>query len=363
MTAAISLSGIDIDYHGTRVLKGLSMEVEPGEFVVLLGPSGCGKSTLLGAIAGLTDICGGEIRLHGADVTDLAPKDRGIGMVFQSYALYPTLSVKENLAFGLRCARRPKAEIEARVAQISTMLQLDGLLQRKPSALSGGQRQRVAIGRALAREARVLLCDEPLSNLDAKLRSELRMELKQLHRRLRNTIVYVTHDQVEAMTLADRIAVMNGGVIEQFGTPDELYETPASAFVASFLGSPTTNVISGGLSWEGGDARFEAEEFALDVSGYGFKAAARPAGAAMLSIRPEHLSLIAGDGDGPGLAGQVEMVERTGADCHLWVRSKAGLLAVRSHGTSTLPQIGETVRLGVNLQKISLFADGDGRRL
>jgi multiple sugar transport system ATP-binding protein len=213
--------------------------VVEGEFLVLLGPSGCGKSTLLHAIAGLIDVDAGSVHIGGRDVTWADPKDRGIGMVFQSYALYPTMNVERNMSFGLRVAGLPKAEIAKRVERASKMLQLDALLARKPAQLSGGQRQRVAIGRALVREAQVFLFDEPLSNLDAKLRTELRRELKALHRDLGATMVYVTHDQVEAMTLATRVAVMRGGRIQQIGTPGEVYARPANMFVAGFLGSPS----------------------------------------------------------------------------------------------------------------------------
>src|ERR1700761_1006731 len=245
------------------ILEGLDLDVVAGEFLVLLGPSGCGKSTLLHAVAGLIDTEAGSVHIGGRDVTWADPKDRGIGMVFQSYALYPTMSVEKNMSFGLRVAGLPKAEIAKRVERASRMLQLDALLGRKPAQLSGGQRQRVAIGRALVREAQGFLFDEPLSNLDAKLRTELRRELKALHRELGATMVYVTHDQVEAMTLATRVAVMRGGRIQQIGTPGEVYARPANLFVAGFLGSPSMNFVDGQI---GGQA-------------------------VTLGVRPEHLAL------------------------------------------------------------------------
>ena len=232
----------------TPIIEGLDLDIEEGEFVVLLGPSGCGKSTLLHSIAGLLDVNDGKVEIGGVDVTWADPKDRGIGMVFQSYALYPTMTVERNLSFGLRISGMRKDEIKKRVDGAARMLHLTELLQRKPAQLSGGQRQRVAIGRALVREVKVFLLDEPLSNLDAKLRAELRRELKQLHHELGATMVYVTHDQVEAMTLATRMAVMRAGKIQQFDRPEQVYARPANIFVAGFLGSPSMNFIAGRAS-------------------------------------------------------------------------------------------------------------------
>ena len=241
----VSIRDLEIQLGANTIIESLDLEVEPGEFLVLLGPSGCGKSTLLHSIAGLIDVSGGSIEIGGQDMTWADPKDRGIALVFQSYALYPTMNVERNLSFGLRIAGTPKAEIERRVTRAAEMLQLGPLLKRRPAQLSGGQRQRVAIGRAIVREADVFLFDEPLSNLDAKLRTELRRELKQLHKRLGATMIYVTHDQVEAMTLATRMAVMRGGVIQQIGTPAEVYAHPNNLFVATFLGSPGMNLLEG----------------------------------------------------------------------------------------------------------------------
>ena len=256
---AVSVRDVAVGFGDVNIFQNLSMEIEKGEFIVLLGPSGCGKSTLLNAIAGLLDVKAGQVWIDGRNVTWDEPKDRGIGMVFQSYSLYPRMNVEMNLSFGLRIAKVPKDEIAKRVAKASKLLQLDPLLKRKPSELSGGQRQRVAIGRALVRNVDVFLFDEPLSNLDAKLRNELRVEIKKLHQEIGNTMIYVTHDQVEALTLADRIAVMKGGVIQQFASPHDIYHHPANLFVAGFIGSPAMNAIEGSIGERNGVWRFEAQ--------------------------------------------------------------------------------------------------------
>ena len=229
--------------NGVEVLKGINLDIADGEFLILVGGSGCGKSTLLNMIAGLETVTEGEISIGGKCVNDLPPKDRDIAMVFQSYALYPSMSVRQNIAFGLSLRKVPKAEQEATIARVAKLLQIEPLLDRKPAQLSGGQRQRVAMGRALAREPQIFLFDEPLSNLDAKLRVEMRSEIKLLHKRLGITTVYVTHDQIEAMTLGDKIAVMKDGVVQQFGTPDEIYTRPVNTFVAGFMGSPPMNLL------------------------------------------------------------------------------------------------------------------------
>jgi len=268
--SSLSVRGLDIVLGKTPVIEGLDLDIEKGEFVVLLGPSGCGKSTLLHSIAGLLDVDDGKVEIAGVDVTWADPKDRGIGMVFQSYALYPTMTVERNLSFGLRISGMRKDEIRKRVDGAARMLHLTELLQRKPAQLSGGQRQRVVIGRALVREVKVFLLDEPLSNLDAKLRAELRRELKQLHHDLGATMVYVTHDQVEAMTLATRMAVMRAGKIQQFDRPEQVYARPANIFVAGFLGSPSMNFIQGQLRLAGGRVEFDSPAFKLDLSNYAF---------------------------------------------------------------------------------------------
>ena len=253
---SVAIKDLSLNFGAVSVLKDLNLDVEDGEFLVLLGPSGCGKSTLLNCIAGLLDVSDGQIFIKGKNVTWEEPKDRGIGMVFQSYALYPQMTVKGNLSFGLKNAGLPKDEIERRIARTAEILQIEPLLDRKPSQLSGGQRQRVAIGRALVRDVDVFLFDEPLSNLDAKLRSELRVEIKRLHQKLANTMIYVTHDQIEAMTLADRIAVMKGGLIQQLGRPQDIYSRPVNRFVAGFIGSPGMNFLDGEVTVRDGSPRF-----------------------------------------------------------------------------------------------------------
>jgi multiple sugar transport system ATP-binding protein len=264
--ASVELTGIHKTYEGdVHVVKGIDLTIEDGEFLVLVGPSGCGKSTTLRMIAGLESISEGELKIGDRRVNDVAPKDRDIGMVFQSYALYPHMTVRENIAFGLVLRKMPKAEIDARVEEVAATLQLSELLNRRPGKLSGGQRQRVAMGRALARSPQVFLFDEPLSNLDAALRVEMRTELAGLHRRLGTTMVYVTHDQVEAMTLATRIAVLHEGVLQQVGSPLDLYQKPANTFVAGFIGSPSMNLIEGELDWIDDQAFFAAERLHLPI--------------------------------------------------------------------------------------------------
>ena len=250
MGNSIEVKGLTLSFGSISVLKNMNLDVAEGEFVVLLGPSGCGKSTLLNCLAGLLDITDGQVWIKGKNVTWAEPSERGIGMVFQSYALYPQMTVRGNLSFGLKNAKVPQGEIDRRIARAAEILQIQPLLDRKPAALSGGQRQRVAIARALVRDVDVFLFDEPLSNLDAKLRSELRVEIKRLHNQLGNTMVYVTHDQIEALTLADRIAVMKGGVIQQLAAPLEIYNRPSNLFVAGFIGSPSMDFLKiGRASW------------------------------------------------------------------------------------------------------------------
>ncbi|WP_279482421.1 sn-glycerol-3-phosphate ABC transporter ATP-binding protein UgpC [Aureimonas sp. SK2] len=356
--SSVAVRELDIHYGAHKAIDGLDLEVRQGEFLVLLGPSGCGKSTLLNAIAGLLDITDGEIWISGRNVTWAEPKDRGIGMVFQSYALYPRMSVEDNLSFGLRMNGVPKAEIQARVAKAATMLQLEPYLKRRPAELSGGQRQRVAIGRALVREVDVFLFDEPLSNLDAKLRAELRVEIKRLHQSLGNTMIYVTHDQIEALTLADRIVVMKNGVIQQIGPPGDVYRRPVNRFVAGFIGSPAMNFVEGRVE----NGRFKAGSQALSLEGYEASGTGPLSGEASLGLRPEHIRL--GEAVGPGLAsaeGRVEVVEPMGADTLLWTSLGGQPLAIRTDGESR-HRVGETLRFGLDLPKASLFAT-DGARL
>ena len=313
------------------VISGIDLEVPDGSFTVFVGPSGCGKSTLLRLVAGLENVSSGRILIGGDDVTDLRPIDRGVAMVFQTYALYPHLTVFENIAFGLRLAKTPNAEVDQRVRAAAGTLQLEPLLDRKPRALSGGQRQRVAIGRAIVREPRVFLFDEPLSNLDAALRTQMRVEIAELRQRLGTTTIYVTHDQVEAMTLADRIVVLNRGRIEQVGSPLDLYEQPANLFVAGFIGSPKMNLIGG--------------------------PSAERRGAATVGVRPEHLRLSEGGGEWQGT---VTVAEHLGSDTYLHVAVEAaGTLIVRVPGEFRR-HAGSVVSLSPEEDRVHLF-DGDGR--
>jgi multiple sugar transport system ATP-binding protein len=345
----VHLRKLCITRGNNEIIRDLDLEIAPGEFLVLLGPSGCGKSTLLHSIAGLIDVSGGAIEIGGRDMSHADPSERGIGMVFQSYALYPTMTVEKNMSFGLRIAGTPKAEVTRRVRHTAEMLQLGALLDRKPAQLSGGQRQRVAIGRALVREAGVYLFDEPLSNLDAKLRAELRRELKLLHQRLGSTMIYVTHDQAEAMTLATRIVVMQGGRIQQIGTPAEVYETPANRFVAGFLGSPSMNFIDGSIDAAG---RFSAGAVTLQL--------ARPvaAGAVTLAARPEHLRI---DEHGP-LQASVTLVEPMGNHQVVWLDCAGQALSAIVHDARPLAA-GQSVRFAIDAQRVSLFDGSTGNRL
>ena len=264
MTTSVEIKNLDLSFGSVEVLQNLNLDIGQGEFLVLLGSSGCGKSTLLNCIAGLLDVTAGQIHINGTNVTWAEPSERGIGMVFQSYALYPQMTVEGNLTFGLRNAKMPKDEIAKRVKRAAEILQIEPLLKRKPAALSGGQRQRVAIGRALVRDVDVFLFDEPLSNLDAKLRADLRVEIKRLHHSLGNTMIYVTHDQVEAMTLADRIAIMKGGEIIQLATPHEIYNRPVNKYVADFIGSPSMNFLQGDIQAN----YFNVGDLRIPLSGY-----------------------------------------------------------------------------------------------
>ncbi len=263
---ALAIKNVTKSFGDTHILKGIDIEIDDGQFLILVGPSGCGKSTLMNIIAGLEGPTTGEVHIGGRVVNNISPKDRDIAMVFQSYALYPTMNVRQNIAFGLETRKVPKKEQDEVIQRVAKMLQMDHLLDRKPGQLSGGQRQRVAMGRALARDPILFLFDEPLSNLDAKLRVEMRTEIKQLHQRLKTTMVYVTHDQIEAMTLGDRIAVMKDGIIQQFGSPQEIYERPSNLFVASFIGSPSMNFIDCHLAEQNGQIGVSCRPTATRVS-------------------------------------------------------------------------------------------------
>ncbi|NJM81418.1 MAG: sn-glycerol-3-phosphate ABC transporter ATP-binding protein UgpC [Tabrizicola sp.] len=351
MTHSISVKDLTLNFGAVSVLKQMNLDVAEGEFIVLLGPSGCGKSTLLNCIAGLLDITDGQVWIKGANVTWAEPADRGIGMVFQSYALYPQMTVRGNLSFGLQNARMPKAEIDTRVARVAEILQIGPLLERKPGALSGGQRQRVAIGRALVRDVDVFLFDEPLSNLDAKLRSELRVEIKRLHTKLNNTMVYVTHDQIEALTLADRIAVMKGGVIQQLADPQTIYNQPANLFVAGFIGSPAMNFLPG-MTIDGGRA-FQFGASRIDLAGY-VGGAILERDQAILGVRPEHIEVLTEPVPGRSIPAVVEIDEHLGADSLLWVEAEGQPMSVRIAVEGRLAA-GTPVHLGLDIAKASLF--------
>jgi multiple sugar transport system ATP-binding protein len=295
-------------YGAVHVLHDIDIDMADGEFLVLVGPSGCGKSTLLNCIAGLEHTSGGSLMIGGRDVTQEPPKDRDIAMVFQSYALYPTMTVGENIGFGMKIRKVPRAQIAARTREVATLLQIDHLLDRQPGQLSGGQRQRVAMGRALVRDPKLFLFDEPLSNLDAKLRVEMRAEIKRLHKRTKASIVYVTHDQIEAMTLASRIVVLKDGYVQQIGTPQEIYDTPANTFVADFMGSPPMNLIPAEVT----EAGLRVGDVSLDM-GAAWTAAGLPR-EVTLGIRPEHFALAEGVAD---LTITPVLIENTGAESYI----------------------------------------------
>ena len=351
MGHSIEVRDLTLSFGSVSVLKNMNLDVAEGEFVVLLGPSGCGKSTLLNCLAGLLDITDGQIWIKGKNVTWSEPSERGIGMVFQSYALYPQMTVRGNLSFGLKNARVPQPEIDKRIARAAEILQIQPLLDRKPAALSGGQRQRVAIGRALVRDVDVFLFDEPLSNLDAKLRSELRVEIKRLHNALGNTMVYVTHDQIEALTLADRIAVMKGGVIQQLAAPQEIYNRPSNLFVAGFIGSPSMNFLKG-KTVDGGRA-FQFGATRIDLAGYD-GGAVLERDQAILGVRPEHITVSTVPLSGPSIPAEVEIDEHLGADSLLWLKAEGANMSVRVPVEGRLPP-GTKVHLGLDIPKASLF--------
>ncbi len=358
--AAIRLHQIHKRFQRTEVLRDMSLDIPDGEFVVFVGPSGCGKSTLLRMIAGLEDVSAGAIHFDGEDVTDTAPKARGVAMVFQSYALYPHMSVYDNLAFGLKLAKTQRQSIRERVESVARTLQIEHLLQRKPRELSGGQRQRVAIGRAIVRQPRVFLFDEPLSNLDAALRVQMRLELQRLHRDLGATMIYVTHDQVEAMTLADRIVILNGGRIEQVGTPRELYQRPANRFVAGFIGSPGMNFLAGTVTDSPGDdteIRLDAGHPPLRIPPLN-----TPTGAAVtVGIRPEHVHGPAQDGD-CALHGTVISLEHLGNETHVYVDCDQDQpLVFIDHPTTTI-EPGQVITIGLSAADCLVF-DTDGQRV
>ncbi len=356
--ASIAIRQARKAYGSMEVLHGVSIDIPDGEFVILVGPSGCGKSTLLRMIAGLESITSGDIAIGNLVVNDLPPKRRDIAMVFQSYALYPHMTVAENMGFSLKLARRSKAEIDQKVSQAADILGLRPLLARKPAQLSGGQRQRVAMGRAIVRDPAVFLFDEPLSNLDAQLRVQMRAEIKALHQRLTTTTVYVTHDQVEAMTMADRIVVMNDGNVEQVGAPLELFDRPANLFVARFIGSPAMNLVEGRIISAGGVPTFVAGNLSVRLA----NAPAVSGGQdVVLGFRPEHLGFAGAGGTGI-LNAEVVVVEPTGTETLLNVSAEGRtFLAVFRERLAVNP--GDRVSLAINPGHVHLFDKASGKRL
>ncbi|CAN7467421.1 ABC transporter ATP-binding protein [Pararhizobium sp. LjRoot238] len=351
---SVSVRDLSLSFGAVTVLDTLNLDIKNGEFLVLLGSSGCGKSTLLNCIAGLLDVTGGQIFIKDKNVTWEEPKDRGIGMVFQSYALYPQMTVERNLSFGLRVAKLPAAEIDKRVARAAEILQIKPLLKRKPSELSGGQRQRVAIGRALVRDVDVFLFDEPLSNLDAKLRSELRVEIKRLHQSLENTMIYVTHDQIEALTLADRIAVMKSGVIQQLADPMTIYNLPENLFVAGFIGSPSMNFFRGEIKERGGRKVIEVNGVDFGMGAYPARGRLEAGRKVVLGVRPEHVKV---DENVPGLEvhdAVVDIEEPMGADNLLWLKLAGQTMSVRIAGSRRYAP-GKALKLSFDMSMASVF--------
>lgn len=360
--AQVSLRNLSKKYGSHLAIPDLNLEIRDKEFVVLVGPSGCGKSTTLRMIAGLEEISGGDLLFDKDRVNDVSPVQRNVAMVFQNYALYPHMTVEKNLSFGLQNLKMPAEDIKSRVAEAAEALGLTPLLQRKPSQLSGGQRQRVAMGRAIVRHPAVFLFDEPLSNLDAKLRGEMRTVIKRLHKTVNTTIVYVTHDQVEAMTLADRIVVMKEGKIEQEGPPQKLFDNPATVFVASFLGSPQANLISGSVA-EGGHFRAEKGSFSVALPNWAVGSAS-VGDLVVLGIRPDDVSPSAKDTVGlvqlpPG---KIDVVEPLGAESYLLVKIGDTEILAKSVGR-TQHHVGETVQLAVNPETVMLFDKASGQTL
>jgi len=352
--ASVTFRDIRKSFGKVEVIHGIGFDIADGEFVVLVGPSGCGKSTLLRMLAGLEDITGGEIVIDGRVVNDLESKDRDIAMVFQSYALYPHMTVRENMGFSLRLRNEQKSLIDERVMRAAKILNLDQLLERYPRELSGGQRQRVAMGRAIVRDPKVFLFDEPLSNLDAKLRVAMRAEIKALHQRLKTTTVYVTHDQIEAMTMADRIVVMHDGIVEQIGTPLELFDEPGNLFVAQFIGSPAMNVLAGTLRRGGNGAYVEALGSRWPVPS---TLNGNDGQAVSYGIRPGDLSLA-----DAGVAAKVFVVEPTGAETELLLQVGDAQLTLVMHGRTTA-QPDDTVHLAIEAAHAHVFDQASGRRL
>ncbi len=369
--ASLKIKNVCKSFGAVDVLKGIDLEIESGEFLVLVGPSGCGKSTLLNLIAGLETVTSGDVMIGDRVVNAVSPKDRDIAMVFQSYALYPNMNVRKNLSFGLETRKVAQPEIDTTIERVAQMLQITDLLDRKPAQLSGGQRQRVAMGRALARNPKIFLFDEPLSNLDAKLRVEMRTEIKRLHQRIHTTIVYVTHDQIEAMTLADRIAIMKDGILQQFDTPDQVYQNPANLFVAGFIGSPSMNFIPARIVRRNGGLGVTLDTGAGQASILDIHTAADALASwrdkdVILGIRPEQIT------DGAGAQGnhgsiqtlpcEVQVIEPTGPDTLVFVRINEKAVTCRVHPDAAR-RPGETMELSVDMSKALFFNPADGERI
>ncbi len=350
--ATVSIRNLVKTFGRVEVLHGISLDVSDGEFVVFVGPSGCGKSTTLRMIAGLEDITNGEIHIGGRLVNDLEPKDRDIAMVFQNYAIYPHMSVRKNIGFGLRTSKLSRSEKDARITEVATILGMTDLLERRPNELSGGQRQRVAIGRAMVRDPAVFLFDEPLSNLDAQLRTQMRLEIKKLHQRVGNTIIFVTHDQVEAMTMADRIVIMKEGHIQQVGTPFDVYHKPANTFVAQFIGAPSMNMLEG--TWRNGGVDL-SEGLGVPLPGRTLADGTR----VVLGLRPDDLVVTKSDGL---LTGTVNVIEPLGADTLVYVAIDGHEVIAKASGREP-PELGQTVNLIADAGEMHLFDASSGEVL
>lgn len=364
MAPILDIKNLYKNYGPVEILKDINVSIDPGDFLVLVGPSGCGKSTLLNCIAGLEPISGGTLSIDGQDMTNVSPKDRDIAMVFQSYALYPTMTVAKNITFGMKVRGVDQATQEKKLKQVAQQLQIEQLLARRPGQLSGGQRQRVAMGRALVRDPKLFLFDEPLSNLDAKLRVEMRTEIKELHQRLGASMVYVTHDQIEAMTLATKIVVMKGGVIQQIGTPAEIYNRPANLFVADFMGNPAMNLIPAKAKTNGDSTRIEISRKngspieLMDTNNRNLPEDV------IIGVRPEDIA------EPDARAGQgsqqteclIDIVEPAGADTFVVMQLGGKQVTARLHA-ETSAQPGQTQQLAFDLAKVSYFAPDTGQRL
>lgn len=352
ISTVLETDSLKKSYGAVDVLHDINLAVNAGEFLVLVGPSGCGKSTLLNCIAGLEEISGGKLKIDGEDVSEKPPKDRDIAMVFQSYALYPTMSVAENIGFGMKIRKVAKDVMDAKINEVATLLQIDHLLDRSPAQLSGGQRQRVAMGRALVRDPKLFLFDEPLSNLDAKLRVEMRAEIKRLHKNTGASIVYVTHDQIEAMTLATRIVILRDGFIQQIGTPEDIYDTPANTFVADFMGSPPMNIVPAQVTSTG----LLIDDVALAMPRWSNATLPQEV---LVGIRPESLTVSEETSD---LSVVPIMIENTGAECYLSFALAGKNITARIPGR--ISEDGtHAINLGINRAKISLFSIQTGDRI